>query len=261
MEEGFNTPKKQESEEKLPPKEFREFFELQFATAKILSEQRHIPFAQALFTFTNIPRRLGLGVSDDSSSPEWQQYVQGLAGHLDDPVAYTYEFYKQSPARTRPEKPGRFGCFRFDAPSADGTVEIHFSNADKDDVGPLSSEKIEKRKQELKEMFTHIKQTYPEATTVLCGSWLLGREEFRRFFPASFGDSRQPFRLSRRTQGSHYWGQFLDRSGQVRPELAEKFLGALKQLNADQQVVEAFPTPPYIAKAPIEDFYKFYGIE
>ena len=119
---------------------------------------------------------------------------------------------------------------------------------------------MEKRKQELKAMFTHIKQTYPHATTVKGGSWLYNLEAYRRLFPSSFGESRQPFELSRRTQGMHYWGQFIDRNGQIKPELAQKLLENLKSVD-EEHVGDSFPFPPLLTEAPLEDFYKFYGIE
>ena len=230
---------------------------MQYSTAKTMSERLHIPLGEALFTYTMFFRRFGL--MGDASNPEWEKYLQGLTSHSGDPVSYTYEFYRQSPKQAPETSEQRYGCFGFDVADEKGVIQIHFRNEDRDSISPLSTAKIEKRKQELKAMFTHIKQTYPHATTVRGGSWLYNLEAYRRLFPVSFGDSRRPFEISRRTRGMHYWGQFLDHNRQMKPELAEKLLDNLKDVD-ENHVGASFPLQPLLTEAPIEDFYKFYGI-
>lgn len=257
MNEGMNAPKQPESKERLPSKDF---FALQYEAAKIVSEKLHIPLGDTLFTNTVLFKRFGL--KGDESNPEWVNFLKGLSSHQDDPISYIYDFYQQSP-RPMPEASGqRFGCFGFDPADEKGAIQIHFRNEDRDSTSPLSNEKIEKRKQELKAMFTHIKQTYPDATTVRGGSWLYNLEAYRRLFPLSFGDSRRPFEYSGRTRGLHYWGQFLDRRGQIKPDLAKKLLDNLQLQNLDMNHIgTSFPLPPLLTEAPIKDFYEFYGIE
>ncbi|MFA7302848.1 MAG: hypothetical protein WC030_03830 [Candidatus Paceibacterota bacterium] len=240
----------------------KEFFGLQYSAAQILSEKLQIPLEEALFKYTVFPRRFGLaasGGSVDTSNPRWQTYVQGLKEHPDDPVEYTLAFYRESPSEAPRSPEFVFGCFSFEPPLEDGVVKIHFNNTDTDEKGPLSNEKIEKRKQELTEMFTHIKQTYPQAAIVRGASWLYEREEYRRLFPASYCDSRQPFEQGKRIQGMHYWGQFLDSKREVRPELAQQFLDNLKEVDTDH-ILDAFPALPNKVEAPMADFYAFYGI-
>lgn len=257
--EGMNTPREQRPEERLIPKEFfKDFFGLQYSAAKTMGERLHIPLGEALFTYTMFFRRFGL--VGDESNHEWVKYLEGLASHTDDPISYTYDFYKQLQKQAPKTAEQRYGCFGFDPADENGIIKIHFRNEDRDSTSPLSIEKIEKRKQELKTMFTHIKQTYPNATAVQGGSWLYNLETYRRLFPPSFGDSRRPFELSRRTRGMHYWGQFIDHKGQIKPGLGEKLLDNLKDVDEDH-VGASFPLQPLLTEAPIQDFYKFYGIE
>ena len=55
------------------------------------------------------------------------------------------------------------------------------------------------------------------------------------------------------------WGQFLDRDGNVKPELKEMFLRNIARLNPDR-LWEAFPLPSFRVRAPIDVFYDGYGI-
>ena len=61
-----------------------------------------------------------------------------------------------------------------------------------------------------------------------------------------------------RFQGMARWGQFLDREGNVKPELKEIFLRNIARLNADT-LWEAFPLPSFRVRAPIDVFYECYG--
>lgn len=242
---------------------FKDYFDLQYDAARIISERKKIPFEDALFLFTTFFKHFGLASVDgktDPSNPQWQRYVDGLKEHKDDPFEYTYNFYLELPPKMPKPIEQRFGCFNFDAPDEKGTIYIHFTNADRDGQGPLSSSKMDRRKGELRDMFTYVKQTYPDAKFAEGGSWLYSREEYRRLFPTSFGESRIPVVQNERIQHSGYWGQVQDHNGSVKPDVAAQLLEKLKQIDPER-IGEAFPHVPYRTKAPIEDFYAFYGIE
>jgi hypothetical protein len=165
----------------------------------------------------------------------------------------------QSPPESLPPGQQQFGCFSCDSPDADGMVRIHFTNRDNDGIGPLSHIKIEKRRQELKAMFTDVKQTYADAKEVRGGSWLYHLEAYRRLFPPVYGDSREVLEARSHFQGSSSWGQFLDHREGVKPALREQFLENLKKLDK-HRLWAVFPLPVYRAQAPIQAFYDFYKI-
>ena len=62
-----------------------------------------------------------------------------------------------------------------------------------------------------------------------------------------------------RFQGMAWWGQFLDRDGNVKRPLQDALLGNLDRLNPNR-LWEAFPLRAFRVSAPIDVFYAAYGI-
>jgi hypothetical protein len=244
-------------------KRLRDYFSLQLRLAEVISEKIASPLAEVVLQYTNFFRRFGLGHQPDAMhSPEWQRYadtLNTLQTH-EERVRWTQEFFRQSAPESLPPGQRRFGCFSVDPADKEDVVRIHFGNYENDDIGPLSHAKIDKRKQELKTMFTYIKKVYPRAKEVQGGSWLYNLEAYRRLFPPEYGDSREVLKEGSRLQGSSRWGQFLDHKGGVKPELREQFLENLKYLDMNR-LWEVFPLPTFRAHAPIQAFYEYYGIE
>jgi hypothetical protein len=241
----------------------RDYFDLQLRFAEAVAATAALPLSEAVLQCTDFYRRFGLGhLQGAPIAPEWKKY----AAHLmtlethEQRVAWTQACFAQSPPERLPPGRRQFGCFSCDPPDVDGVVRIHFANRDHDGIGPLSRTKMDTRRQELKAMFTCVKQTYADAKEVRGGSWLYHLEAYRRLFPPVYGASRAVQEGSMRFQGTSSWGQFLDHREGVKPTLREQFLENLKKLDL-HRLWEVFPLPACRAHAPIQAFYDFYKID
>ncbi|MEP7220505.1 MAG: hypothetical protein ABI876_16385, partial [Bacteroidota bacterium] len=70
----------------------REFFDLQFTFAERVSALSEMPLEQALFHYTNLYIRFGLGRGFDLEHNGWRAYVDGLRT-AEDGREWTYRFY------------------------------------------------------------------------------------------------------------------------------------------------------------------------
>jgi hypothetical protein len=61
--------------------------------------------------------------------------------------------------------------------------------------------------------------------------------------------------------GRGLWGQFLRHDRRINDILAAQFLQQVSQLQAEEQYIQCFPYRLMTTKAPIEEFYTFYGIK
>jgi hypothetical protein len=285
----FNGPPKQEKkatapeavqipeywQENIPFKSPKKYFELQFAFAKIMAERTGSSLTEAVEKYAPIIRNSThhLEENRDVGAP-----IEGVTDENMLDVAWNTSVERHlatNSERTEyhPEGSTRFGCYTYDYKNPP-TVRIHFFNAefeeewvDGKDVskGPLDKSKIERRKQELKDMFTHIKREHPEAKYVRGRSNLYNLESYRRLYPDSYtvGDIDYSEKLWR--QGTSIWGQFLGGNEKVageygfKEELAGEFLEKAKTVPLDR-LADALPMPPKTAEGPIEDFYTLYGI-
>ncbi|MDB5238214.1 MAG: hypothetical protein JWM46_484 [Candidatus Kaiserbacteria bacterium] len=258
---GIKTPaiiQNPEGREKLKPLS-KDYFDIQLQFAEAVSQKSGIPLENALFKYTNLFARLSFGTLDelDENDPAWQKFAHDVSTQTDR-SEYVYSTYLNAPQEKPPAQPIQFGCFRADPVEEDGLVTFHFKNTEYG-KSPFSPDQIEARKQELKNLFTEIKKQYPHAKIVKGGSWLYDKEEYRSLFPASYSDSRIVQNDNRFFQGMSRWGQFLDKNGNVRSDSKERFLEALKRVDAEH-LADAFPIPRYKVEAPVQDFYDFYGI-
>ena len=90
-------------------------------------------------------------------------------------------------------------------------------------------------------------------------SWLYGTNAYRRLFPEDYVRSRVVIESGSRFQGMAWWGQFLDREGNVKRPLKEALLGNFDRLNTNR-LWEAFPLPVFRVSAQIDSFYARYAI-
>jgi hypothetical protein len=111
---------------------------------------------------------------------------------------------------------------------------------------------------ELRDMFSHIHGTFPDANQVTGGSWLYNREAYTRLFPASFGASAQIDEPHYQFRG--LWGQFLRHDLTMNDALVTEFLGRVHQLHTEKDMARCFPCQSLITCAPISDFYLFYEL-
>ena len=64
-----------------------------------------------------------------------------------------------------------------------------------------------------------------------------------------------------RFQNMPLWGQFLDRHGEVKENMARPFLERLECQSSLDGVGECFPFQVLSVQAPVQEFYDFYGIK
>lgn len=240
---------------------YRDFFDLQLRFAEAVAEKTSTPIADAVLRTTNFHRRFGLGdaPTDGATGPAWQEYARGLEALTthQQRADWTQTFYAKAPDERSAFPDHVFGCFEFHASAATDVVRLHFYN--RDALGPLSKTRISVRRHELEGMFAAIRKRFPNACHVEGRSWLYGTEAYRRLFPEHYVRSCVIIESGDRFQGMSRWGQFLDRDGNVKPELKETFLQNIARLNPDR-LWEAFPLPSFRARARIDVFYDSYGV-
>ncbi len=247
-----------------------EHFSLQLAYALKAVEIAQIPLEQALMEFTQYWVRVNnasflminnLAWSFDPNTPDWQELCTRIQnGEIADRVAY--DLYKRNHQETDNDN-SYFGCFRFDFHPewhADiGVIELHFHNRDHSGYGPLSKMRQAERTQDLKSMFTSVKQHYPQAKAVHGGSWLYNIEAYKRLFPASF-TTHIPVEDIPFPRSSGIWGQFLDSEGGVKPELASTFLSKVNNTKTIDHLHQCFEYKILYPRAKIEGFYNFFAL-
>ena len=237
----------------------KQFFEIQLALAQKIADLSQQPLGQILLRFTAFYRIFGLDWSYDPANPVWQAYIQGFQ-QASDQLSFTYQFYLQRyPAIAKFTDEEHWGCFIYDYNPETRVIHLHFSNQDTSIYGPLSHQRIDVRKSELRMMFQQVRQRYPEATLVQGGSWLYNWESYKRLFPPAFGQSAQQDKAFTLT-GRNVWGQFLQRNGGVHQERMSLFLERVSQLKKAENYPQCFPYPNVRTETPIQLFFEFYAI-
>jgi hypothetical protein len=233
------------------------FFELNLEFAHKAAEVTGQPWQAALLHYTNLYIRFGLGRDFDPCHPAWQAYLHGLR-EASDPAGWTCQFYRQRPEPVGlPPGEVAFGCFSYTLWDAQ-RVRLHFHNADPAPFSPLSRDRLPHRCRELSAMFAALRARVDPAAVVIGGSWLYNLEAYCRLFPPAFvasarpGDGDFPYLT--------LWGQFLDRHGQVKLDLAETFHQRLAQPCSLEHLVDCFPYPVLYLEAPLQVFYEYYGV-
>jgi len=161
-----------------------------------------------------------------------------------------------------PDDRPEYGCFNIGAPNDEGVVRIHFASKDNDGgAGPLSREKVGKRRRELADMFTDVRRTHGGSAQVVAGaSWLYNLAAYRRLFPESFAESRKVYKSPTMTiAGMPFWGQFLDHEENIKLALRDQFLANLQNIEMEA-LWRLFPMPVMITRAPIAVFYDYYSV-
>jgi hypothetical protein len=234
----------------------KEFFDLQFSFAEKVRALSGMPLGSALFDYTNLYVRFGLGRKFDSQHETWQAYLTGLHG-AEDGREWTYRFYLRDPeATTAPPLVATFGCFSYALSSANH-VRLHFQNAEADGHSPLGVARIEQRRTDLEHLFKHLKGTVSEDIPVVGVSWLYNLDAYRRLFPAVYSSSARVVRG--RFRSMPLWGQFLDHRGQVKESTTRPFRSALAHSTL-ARVDEYFPFQVLTAHASAQEFYDFFGV-
>lgn len=250
-------------------------FEMQYEFAKIMAERQNISLVDAVKTYAPL---LNKAIRTED---EQKELLPGLTDENLLDVGYSTvlerrKSYDQKGLEYHDEKEGRFGCFYYRYDEATKTVSPHFFNAEAEDEwqddkpvskGPLSKEKIERRKAELADMFRDIKAKHPDAKYIRGRSNLYNLEAYRRLFPSTYEVSEEiDYSPELWAGNTDIWGQFLGgdqkEKGEYgfKQELADEFLEKVKGVPLDK-LADAVPMPPRTAYGEIQDFYDFYGIE
>ncbi len=159
----------------------------------------------------------------------------------------------------------RFGCSSCTFDPDTKVAQMHFVNAEYGPTGPLQSDKVAQRRSEIADAVRTLEAEHPDVTTMTGNSWLYNLDAYRRLYPASFTDHLVPNTEEESWQkGTMLWGQFLTSDGTLNKELASVLTERLKALPPDAPLTSIMTEPlmlPLRASAPIEDFYREYGVE
>ena len=241
-----------------------EYVDLQVRFAERVAEVSGLPLTETLLRYTNLHRRMGLGVPGHAEpTAVWTDMIDGIAALSHDArVARIHTTAEQLGDGAAVLLPGRiqFGCFACEPPDAEGMVRIHFGNRTENaEAGPLHSSRIAERRKELTTMFGWLAREYPNARRVDGGSWLYNIEAYRRLFPPDFAASRNPRKGPEYLHGMSSWGQFIDFRARIRSDVRDRFLAALPDLDmaAPHRV---FPYQVLFTTAPFAAFRREYGV-
>ncbi|MBI2159123.1 MAG: hypothetical protein HYU25_01810 [Candidatus Rokubacteria bacterium] len=236
----------------------KSFFDLQLRSAHKAAGLSGLPFARALFEYTNLYIRFGLGRDFDPAHPTWREYLAGLRD-TNDTLEWTYRFYlTRSEAMAAPPVVATFGCFSYALLSGD-RIRLHFRNAETDGGSPLGVGRRGQRLADLTALFMHVKRTLREPLRVVGASWLYNLDAYRRLFPPSYLATARV--IGRRFQHMPLWGQFLDRHGAIRESVTRSFLERLERQSSLDSLDQCFPLQVLSVEAPVLEFYNFYGIQ
>jgi hypothetical protein len=235
----------------------KDFFDLQFTFAERVSALSGMPLAQALFEYTNLYIRFGLGRGFDSEHDGWRAYVDGLRS-AEDGREWTYRFYlNDAEANTAPSVAATFGCFSY-ALKENNVVRLHLRNTEPAGCSPLDASRYERRREELAALFAHLKSEVFGDLIVVGVSWLYNLHAYRRLFPPDYVASARTIHGLFRSMP--LWGQFLNHRGEVKQVMRESFLKAVAGQGLLAGMEQCFPFQALTVEAPVQKFYRFYGV-
>lgn len=233
----------------------RAFFDLQLQFADKVALLAGLPLADALLAYTNLYIRFGLGRQFDPAHPDWREYLAGIREGADN-SDWTYRYYLARPNDAGPPAVvASSGCFSY-AQLDNHRIRIHFGNAEADGRRPLGAERAAHRLEELRALFEHVARTQPAHTSVVGVSWLYNLAAYRRLFPAAYLATARE--VSGRFRYMPLWGQFLDRHGAVKPDMAAPFLERVGRLSDLARLDQCFPFQVISLEAPATAFHDFY---
>ncbi|HYF43804.1 MAG TPA: hypothetical protein VEA35_15355, partial [Ramlibacter sp.] len=218
--------------------------------ARRVAELAPMPLEQALLEYTHLYIRMGCGRRPDAGSARWQEYLAGLKRNADS-VAWTCEFRARARAwDTGPPLERVCGCFSYSR-LAPARVRLHFYSDPACAESSLAAQHAPARRRELATLLGALARSEP-ATQVVGQSWLYGVEAYRRLFPAPWLESART--VPPPWQRLPLWGQLVDRHGQVRPALQERFMQQLEAAAAVNQLAACFAFPVIAVEAPARIF-------
>jgi len=237
----------------------RSFFALQLAFAQRIATRFSIPLTDALRHYTTFA--VSLTVEDT-----WDAFAHAFM-HASDPLELTYQVYAEQAANEPIPTPDDtlfrgqplFGCFYYAVRDAT-IINPHFINNDRPGLRPLSHARQSARRDELRRMVLHIRETIPTATIVAGHSWLYNLPAYTRLFPPSYTHTmvENPDGVLNQMV---LWYQCYDRFWEVKPAIADELLRRVEQVAHLADLRLCFPYQRFRTRAPIADFYEYYAID
>jgi hypothetical protein len=238
----------------------KEFFVLQFNFAMKVQKVLGLSFEESVRLYTGFYKYFNIPGWDFSKDDViWQEYINLVTDNVN-PVDVSYQFYldrihlNDNETTTHP----KFGCFSYEFEEKDNAIQIHFTNRDEPEPGALSKERMEVRIKELTELFHEVKRRYPEIKEVWGFSWLYNLESYRRLFPPNYVESRTEIKDWFKSNG--LWGQFLNKYGFVKDDLAEEFFVDIQNAHTFDDLRGCFPFLIQELVGDPKEFYMFYKI-
>lgn len=233
----------------------REFIDLVLCFADKVREMSGASIEDVLLTSTPLYLNFGLSRYFDPEDLIWQEFLAGYRRACD-PVAWSHSFYV---AHARQYDATPYGCFSYHFEPKAQTIRVHFGNRESLSPGPLSLERLPARRRELAAMFADIRRDELEAEEVRGRSWMYNLPVYCRLFPTEYVQSAVAIEPELQFMSS--WGQFLDRSWNLRPEPAKIFHERSSTAQTLDAVLASFPLPVLGPRCCIDHFYTFFGIE
>lgn len=264
-----------------------EFFLAQVLFAKKMSEVTGTNFPAALIEYTDLYLVFtgGEWTEADDRGEYSEMWLKFMDTHpeITDLKEFTsdmYEIYKNQTyayieledSNKPKENEYRYGCFTIEYSEYNRSrnqVRLHFTplrlgmlqknkNLGKSD---LSSENIQLREKEFKDMITFIKNSpdiFFGAEYLVSSTWLQNLPNYQRLFPPKY--SLNENRVKKEDSFLGLWGQFEKWNFQGNITTLNEFQNNLKIAKAKEEVVDSFPNPVYKIRVPLEEMFKYYEI-
>lgn len=239
----------------------KDFFALQVTFAlKVKEVTENIDIEECLRLYTGFYKYFKIPDWEfRKDNPKWIEYMN-LINQSEDITDTSYQFYLNNLNESdETSHHPKFGCFSYEYEEKDNAIQIHFTNKDDPNIGALSKERADLRRQELKEMFTEIKNKFPDLKEIWGFSWLYNIEAYQRLFPQEYLKTKVEVKNWFRSQA--LWGQFIDNYGKVKNDLAERLLECIKDKTTIEELRMCFPYSIQELIVRPQVFYDFYNIE
>lgn len=238
-------------------------------------------FSEALFNYTSLYRRVtgAKFAKGEAVSPKWSNLVSEFEGENIDPFLVTEKMWKSYTEEPKslyhPEEVvdnrTHFGAFvgkdGIDNESGEQKIELHYNDKYRGMIkDSFTREKINERKDDLKRMFTRIKNDMEKDENyrpkwVTMGSWINNFSVVKKCLPEDFVLTEKtliPPDLS--FKGDSLWGQFINSEGEINEERSGTFLNKVQEAKNLDELVAAFPVKVSYLRGPIEIFFREYGL-
>lgn len=211
-------------------------------------------YSEALYQF---------GIDKQAFHPNIDVWLEFLEKYYD-PQNKTQSYYnfavKRDDEIKKVEKEPNFGYFSFEYNHYGKFVRLHtvVEPITVDQPSKLAHSEIQNRLNDLKSLFCYAKQKYPNVELVKGSSWLHNIEAYKRLFPSSYYENPQ----IRQTlyEGLGLWGQFLDKTLNIKQEIKDKFYAKLQNAKTFSEAMGSFDYQAISVKGNIKEFYDFYKV-